>query len=75
MASLRTWRKAQKITLGELSKRLGMSDASLSRIERGEQWPDRDTIQKIVAETNGGVSINDFFELAAPAAPRVKAAE
>ena len=74
MASLRTWRKAQKITLGELSKRLGMSDASLSRIERGEQWPDRETIQRIVDETNGDVSINDLFEAGA-LAPRVEAAE
>jgi transcriptional regulator with XRE-family HTH domain len=74
MASLRTWRKAQKITLGELSKRLGMSDASLSRIERGEQWPDRETMQRIVDETNGDVSINDLFEAGAPA-PRVEAAE
>jgi transcriptional regulator with XRE-family HTH domain len=74
MASLRTWRKAQKITLGELSKRLGMSDASLSRIERGEQWPDRETIQRIVDETNGDVSINDLFEAGALAL-RVEAAE
>ena len=74
MASLRAWRKSQKITLDELSKRIGISDASLSRIERGEQWPDRATIQRIVAETNGDVGINDFFETA-PASSRVEASE
>ena len=74
MASLRTWRKARKITLDELSKRLGMSDASLSRIERGEQWPDRETILKILAETNGDVSVNDILAVTT-SSPPVEAAE
>jgi len=47
MNALRTWRKAQKLTLEDLAPKLAVSVGSLSRIERGEQWPDREFFERL----------------------------
>lgn len=65
MNALRAWRKDRKRTLEELSGLLGVSMGSLSRIERGEQWPDRAIMVRIAEVTEGAVTANDF--LSAPA--------
>lgn len=66
MNNLRIWRKGHGITLVEMATRLGISDGSLSRIERNEQWPDREIIKRIVSETGGEVTANDLLGVVVP---------
>jgi len=61
MNALRTWRKANNKTLGEMARLIGVSDASLSRIERDEQWPERQIFERIAEVTAGQVTANDFL--------------
>ncbi len=60
MNALRTWRKNRGITIETMADRLGVSVGSLSRIERGEQWPDRGFFERMATETEGYVTANDF---------------
>lgn len=60
MNALRTWRKKRDLTIEEMAERLGVSVGSLSRIERGEQWPDREFFERMSNETAGCVTANDF---------------
>jgi len=46
---------------------LGVSVGSLSRIERGEQWPDQAFFERMISLTNGAVTPNDFVLAAPPA--------
>ncbi len=67
MNALRTWRRNQGLTIDEMAERLDVSTGSLSRIERDEQWPDREFFERMTAETSGAVTANDFV---APPAPQ-----
>jgi transcriptional regulator with XRE-family HTH domain len=58
---LRDWRKAENMTGAELAPLLGLSQGSLSKIETGKQWPDRETMERIVAVSDGAVTANDFL--------------
>ena len=59
---LRDWRKnRRKLTMAQAVDVLGLSQSSISRIERGEQWPDKDTMQQIMDRTDGEVTPNDFM--------------
>jgi transcriptional regulator with XRE-family HTH domain len=69
MNALRTWRQESRKSLEETAPLLGVSPASLSRIERGEQWPDRDFCERLQAITGGRVTANDLI----PTAPRAGA--
>lgn len=60
MNALRTWRKDRSLTIEQMAEKLGVSAGSLSRIERGEQWPDREFFELVVRETGGSVTANDF---------------
>ena len=60
MTPLREWRKAQNISMAEVARRLETSIATVSRIERGEQWPSRDMLAAIAETTGGKVTPNDF---------------
>lgn len=62
MNALRTWRRGHGFTIEQMAERLGVSVGSLSRIERGEQWPDRGFFERMVTETSGAVTPNDFCE-------------
>ncbi len=62
---LRTYRRKVGATQRQLAERLGISLPSLCRLERNQQWPSRDLMERIVAETGGFVSPADFL-------PRVK---
>lgn len=73
MNALRTWRKAKNISLESMASTLGVSAGSLSRIERGEQWPSRETFAKVADATNGEVTANDF--LPGSPSPLVQACE
>jgi transcriptional regulator with XRE-family HTH domain len=68
---LREWRLARtpKRTLDELSDLSGIPVSSLSRIERGEQWPTSEQVLAIVKATDGAVTAEELAELHA----RVKA--
>lgn len=61
MNALRTWRKANKLTIEQVAASVGTSTGSLSRIERGEQWPDPDFFRRVIAVTAGAVTPNDFL--------------
>jgi transcriptional regulator with XRE-family HTH domain len=62
MNALRTWRREQGLTIETMAERLGVSVGSLSRIERNEQWPDRDFFERMASETCGAVTANDFVQ-------------
>ena len=61
MNPLRAWRKRRSLTLEDFAAQIGVSSASLSRIERGAQWPARPVAERIAAETGGEVTPNDFM--------------
>lgn len=63
MNALRAWRKAERLSIEKASSQLGISSASLSRIERGEQWPDRSLLGRIVELTRGEITPNDIANL------------
>lgn len=60
MSTLRTWRRTNGFTIEAMAEKLGVSVGSLSRIERGEQWPDRVFFERMASMTNGDVTANDF---------------
>lgn len=66
MSALRDYRKAAKITLDDMAPKLGVSVGSLSRIERGEQWPDREFFERLQVVTEGKVTADDMISNPAP---------
>ncbi len=60
MNALRTWRRENGFTIEQMAEQLGVSVGSLSRIERDEQWPDREFFERMVTVTSGCVMPNDF---------------
>lgn len=60
---LRDWRTKREMTAVELADKLGMSQAGLTRVERGETWPDRKTVEKIVTFSEGEVTASDLYEV------------
>lgn len=60
MNALRTWRKDQGFTIEQMAERLDVSVGSLSRIERDDQWPDREFLARVAEVTEGAVTPNDF---------------
>lgn len=66
---MRLWRVQNNISMRELARRAGTSAATISRLEKGSQWPSRDLLRKIVAATGYQVSI-DSLALDIARAPR-----
>lgn len=60
MSKLRTWRKARKLTLAQVSERTGLCVGHLCKLERGQQWPGPETMTKIEKLTRGAVSAADI---------------
>lgn len=60
MNALRNWRKRRNVSIEAMATAIGVSIGSLSRIERGEQWPPRETFARIFEVTDGEVTANDF---------------
>lgn len=58
---LKDWRAREGLSLEAAGERLDLSHATLSRIERGKNYPDRETVQKIFDRTNGEVTLHDWF--------------
>lgn len=57
---IRQLRKDRNITQTELSQRIGIQQSDLSRMEKGEYRVSLDTLFRVLAEFNVGVS--EFFE-------------
>jgi len=58
---LRAYLDREGLTLEAFAKRVDLSTASVSRLVRGLQRPDWDTMTKIARETAGEVTPNDFL--------------
>jgi transcriptional regulator with XRE-family HTH domain len=54
-------------TLEAFGARINRSGATVSRIARGLQHPDKATIEAIAVATEGAVTPGDFFDVPAPA--------
>ena len=65
---LKDWRQAQGLTLAQLAERIGVSEVSASRYERG-RMPRAAILQKIKNFTEGKVLPDDWL-LASPAPKR-----
>lgn len=61
MNALRRWLDHHDISDGDFGKRIDRSGEAVRRYANGDRIPDRVTMPKIVRETNGGVTANDFF--------------
>jgi transcriptional regulator with XRE-family HTH domain len=57
---IRQLRKEQKLTQTELSRRIGIQQSDLSRMEKGEYRVSLDTLFRILAEFN--LSVGEFFD-------------
>lgn len=49
------------MTAAEFGRRIGRDKSTVARYCDGERIPDRDTMPRIVAETGGAVTANDFY--------------
>lgn len=58
---LRAYREKHGLALEALARRVGRTRQSMSRIERGKQKPSLDLIDRLVSETGGAVSADDFL--------------
>lgn len=61
-----------RISTAEFARRIGMPQPTVHRYAKGERIPEPDAMSKIVAETNGLVTPNDFYNIA-PEMPRAEA--
>tara|TARA_Y100000310_G_scaffold182419_1_gene182518 strand:- start:1128 stop:1328 length:201 start_codon:yes stop_codon:yes gene_type:complete len=59
---LSTYLSEENLTLDEFAKRIDRSIATVSRLARGKNAPDWETLRRISHTTNGAVTPNDFFE-------------
>ena len=58
----RKFRKAKRITQEEYADLLGISHQRVSQIERDEWPPGRELITRIVANSEGHISLGEMFE-------------
>jgi transcriptional regulator with XRE-family HTH domain len=64
---LRAWRIEHKLSLEDLAKEAGTTGATLSRIERGKQFPHPQLLRRLCNTTEIGVE--PFFEAMTNGAP------
>jgi transcriptional regulator with XRE-family HTH domain len=71
---LQQWRESKGLNQAEAAKRLDLSQATVSRIENGEQFPPPETIEALSKKTGGAITAADLFAAwqAAQAAPPPK---
>lgn len=62
---LRAWRRSNALSMQTVAARVGLTQASLSRLERGKQNPSVRTALKILRATEGAISMDDLFRDAA----------
>lgn len=58
---LQSYRERAGLTLDVLAERVGVSKATLSRVENRKQDPSLDLIGKLKAASNGEISADDFL--------------
>ncbi len=58
--TLAQYLKDNGINQVDFGMKIGLSGASVSRLKRGLQWPDKDTVRRIEVATGGQVTANDF---------------
>ena len=58
---LKVWLEEQEISMTEFGQQLGVSKATVSRWCNGDRIPPVLMTQKILQETNGAVSAEDFY--------------
>lgn len=63
---LARYRRRHKLTLVELAARVGSSQAMLSRIECGEREASVPLLRRLVAVTNGEVTIDEIINAHPP---------
>lgn len=64
---LSEWLKLRNITAAEFAGRIGVSPMAVSRYLSGQRRPDWDIVlPKIVKETGGAVTANDFLSPPVP---------
>jgi transcriptional regulator with XRE-family HTH domain len=62
--ALTRYRKARGLTIDALAAKIGTSKATISRLEGGLQDPSFALVRRIIAETDGEVSADDFVPVA-----------
>lgn len=60
---LSAWLKLKDLTAQQFGERIDRAPSTITRLLRGESVPDKATMLRIVAETEGAVTPNDFFDL------------
>lgn len=63
--TLADWLTAKQITVPQFAERIGRSSEAVRRYVNGDRIPDRETMPLIARETDGEVTANDFFGIAA----------
>lgn len=58
---LRDWLTREGMTFSEMGEKIQRSGEAVRRYALGERIPDRETMPKIITETAGEVTANDFF--------------
>lgn len=61
MTALRDWLTDNEVTDAEFGRRIERSAEAVRRYAAGLRIPDRETMPRIVRETRGEVTANDFF--------------
>lgn len=62
MSELRAARKARKLTLKTVAKAVGTDPGNLSRVERGEQAPNRELARKLHSYYDGAVPLASIYD-------------
>lgn len=51
------------ITRSQFAERIGVTGATITGYCSGSIWPKREVMERIVAETNGAVTADDFLQM------------
>ena len=63
--TLKDWLAANEVSVSQFAARIKRTPETVRRYAAGERIPDKDTMPIIAEETNGDVTANDFFGIAA----------
>ncbi len=63
--TLETYLEQSKLTRGQFAEVLGITSEAVRRYLAGTRIPSRSIMAEITRVTNGKVTANDFFEMAA----------
>ncbi len=61
---LSEWLRRQDVRRSEFARRIGVSPGAVTQICREDgAWPSRETAERIISETGGAVTPNDFLKI------------